>query len=49
MQCIFKFKDAKEVLERANNTHYGLAAGIFTNDMNKALALADDLQAGVVW
>ena len=30
-------------------THYGLAAGIFCNDINKVLPLANALEAGSVW
>jgi len=46
---ILKFKSMEEVLERANNTTYGLAAGVFTQDINKALTFAQGAQAGSVW
>jgi acyl-CoA reductase-like NAD-dependent aldehyde dehydrogenase len=46
---ILKFKSMEEVLERANNTNYGLAAGVFTQDINKALTFAQGVQAGSVW
>ena len=46
---IFKFKTVEEVIERANDTDYGLAAGIFTRDMNKALTVSQALRAGNVW
>ena len=46
---IFKFKDMNEVIERANKTSYGLAAAVFTKDINKALTIANSLQAGTVW
>lgn len=46
---IIKFKNIEEVLPRANNTTYGLAAGIFTRDINKALTFAQTVQAGSVW
>ncbi len=46
---VFKFTELKEALERANATHYGLAAGIFCNDINKILPLAHALEAGSVW
>lgn len=49
VQSIIKFKDLAEVTERANRTSYGLAAGVITNDINKALTLANTLQAGTVW
>ncbi|XP_076454386.1 retinal dehydrogenase 2-like [Babylonia areolata] len=49
VQTIIKFKDIKEVTERANRTSYGLAAGVITKDIDKALTLANTLQAGSVW
>ncbi|CAL8234392.1 unnamed protein product [Boreogadus saida] len=39
----------EEVIERANNTEYGLAAAVFTNDINKAMAISTSVQAGTVW
>ena len=49
VMSIFKFKDINEVIERANKTTYGLAAAVFTKDINKALTIANSLQAGTVW
>ncbi|XP_072038649.1 aldehyde dehydrogenase 1A1-like [Amphiura filiformis] len=49
VQSIFKFKTIDEVVERANNTSYGLGAAVFTNDINKALTIANTIQAGYVW
>lgn len=49
VQSIFKFKDVDEVLKKANQTAYGLAAAVFTNDINKAFTIANNLQAGTVW
>ncbi|XP_012497039.1 PREDICTED: aldehyde dehydrogenase, cytosolic 2, partial [Propithecus coquereli] len=49
VQQIMKFKSLDEVIKRANNTHYGLAAGIFTKDLDKAITMSSALQAGVVW
>ncbi len=46
---IMKFKDVDEVITRANNTHYGLAAAVFTKDINKALMISNSIQAGTVW
>ena len=43
------FKDPDEVVPRANNSIYGLAAGIWTRDISKAHRLADKLRAGTVW
>eukprot|EP01104_Vermistella_antarctica_P000732 TRINITY_DN10852_c0_g1_i1.p1 TRINITY_DN10852_c0_g1~~TRINITY_DN10852_c0_g1_i1.p1 ORF type:complete len:502 (+),score=154.07 TRINITY_DN10852_c0_g1_i1:30-1508(+) len=47
--AVFKFKDANEVLKRANATHFGLAAAVFTTDLNKAITISNGLQAGTVW
>jgi len=46
---LMKFKTLDEAIERANSTHYGLAAGICTRDVGTALAAAKDLEAGTVW
>uniref|UniRef100_A0A671P4Z1 aldehyde dehydrogenase (NAD(+)) n=1 Tax=Sinocyclocheilus anshuiensis TaxID=1608454 RepID=A0A671P4Z1_9TELE len=49
VQQIMKFKTIEEVIERANNTEYGLAAAVFTTDLNKAMTVSAALQAGTVW
>ncbi|XP_010009261.1 PREDICTED: retinal dehydrogenase 1 isoform X2 [Nestor notabilis] len=49
VQQIMKFKTIDEVIKRANNTTYGLAAAVFTKDIDKALTFAAALQAGTVW
>lgn len=49
VQQIIKFKTLEEVLPRANNTRYGLAASVFTKDLDKAIAIANSYQAGTVW
>ncbi|OQV18967.1 Cytosolic 10-formyltetrahydrofolate dehydrogenase [Hypsibius exemplaris] len=41
--------DIEGVIKRANATQYGLAAGVFTRDISKALRVADSLQAGTVF
>ena len=46
---IFKFKTIEEVIERANNTHFGLAAAVFTKDIDKAITIANSIEAGTVW
>ena len=38
-----------ELIRQANDSVYGLAAGVWTRDINKAHALANRLQAGTVW
>nr|KAF6281976.1 aldehyde dehydrogenase 2 family member [Myotis myotis] len=46
---ILKFKTIEEVVGRANNSMYGLAAAVFTKDLDKANYLSQALQAGTVW
>ncbi|XP_023236254.1 aldehyde dehydrogenase, mitochondrial-like [Centruroides sculpturatus] len=46
---IMKFNTMDELLERANNTMYGLAASIFTKDLDKAMHFSSGLRAGTVW
>jgi phenylacetaldehyde dehydrogenase len=43
------FSDPAEIVNRANDTIYGLAAGIWTRDVKKAHTLASKLRAGTVW
>jgi phenylacetaldehyde dehydrogenase len=43
------FDDAEELTPRANNSVYGLAAGIWTKDISKAHRVAAALRAGTVW
>src|SRR5260370_38693690 len=43
------FKDADDVAATANDTVYGLAAGIWTKDISKAHQLAAELKARTVW
>jgi len=43
------FSDPAEVIAKANNTEYGLAAGVWTRDIKKAHATANKLKAGTVW
>ena len=40
VQSIFKFSSMEEVIERANDTSYGLAAGVLTSNINNALTFA---------
>lgn len=46
---ILRFDSMNELIERANNSEYGLAAAIFTKDIEKALHMSNALQAGTVW
>ena len=38
-----------EVIEKANQTNYGLAAAVFTKDVDKAVTMSAALEAGTVW
>lgn len=49
VQSILKFDTLEEAIARANATKYGLAAGIVTNDLNKALTFIQSVHAGSVW
>ncbi|KAF0993662.1 aldehyde dehydrogenase [Geobacillus sp. TFV-3] len=46
---VIRYHDVEEAVAMANDTIYGLAAGVWTRDVNKAYAIAGRLQAGVVW
>src|SRR5664279_2457777 len=43
------FSDIDQIVAEANNSEYGLAAGVWTNDINKAHRVAHKLRAGTVW
>ncbi|KAM3967226.1 aldehyde dehydrogenase 1A1-like [Aphomia sociella] len=49
VQSIIKFDTLEEAIERANNTSYGLAAGIITKNIENALQFTKYVEAGVVW
>jgi hypothetical protein len=46
---ILKFKTDFEVFERANNSIYGLAAGICSSDTARSISVAHQLGAGAIW
>jgi (Z)-2-((N-methylformamido)methylene)-5-hydroxybutyrolactone dehydrogenase len=46
---VMKFKDEDEVLKLANDTKYGLAAGLWTRDVQRVHRFARKLQAGTIW
>jgi aldehyde dehydrogenase family 9 protein A1 len=49
VMLVLPFDNEEEVIKRANDTPYGLAAGLFTNNVQKAHRVAAQLQAGYVW
>ena len=49
VMSVFKFKDNDDLIERANNTIFGLAAAVWTRDIGKAHRLAAEIKAGTVW
>ena len=46
---ILPFETVDEVVRRANDTNYGLASGLWTNDLSRAHYMVKALQAGMVW
>ena len=46
---VLTFHEEEELIPLANQTRYGLAAGIWTNDIKRAHRVARDLKAGTVW
>lgn len=46
---ISKFKTQEEVIEKANDSIYGLAGGIFTSNINRALQVANQIDTGRIW
>ena len=47
--AVIPFKDDEEAIAIGNDVVYGLAAGVWTQSMRRALTMADRLQAGTVW
>ena len=46
---VLTFRTADEAITKANNTPYGLSAGIWTQNASRMLRVADELRAGVIW
>ena len=46
---VYPFRSEEEAIELANSTKYGLAAGIWTRDLNRAGRIASMIEAGTVW
>lgn len=49
VMSILKFKDVDEVIKRANDSHYGLAAGLVTKNIDTAIKVSNALRAGTVY
>ncbi len=49
VMSVLKFDEEHEVIARSNNTNFGLAAGVFTQDINRAHRVINQLQAGICW
>ena len=46
---VIKFKDEDDVIHQANDTVYGLAAAVFSQNVSRAMTVAQRLRAGTVW
>ena len=46
---LLKFDDIDDVVARANDSEYGLAASVWGKDLDKAREIADRIEAGTVW
>jgi betaine-aldehyde dehydrogenase len=49
VMSVLEFEDEQDVIDRANDTEFGLAAGVFTNDLARAHRVIARLQAGTCW
>ncbi|WP_168013398.1 betaine-aldehyde dehydrogenase [Halomonas salinarum] len=49
VMSVLSFDDEDEVIRRANDTEYGLAAGVFTENLNRAHRSIHRLEAGICW
>jgi acyl-CoA reductase-like NAD-dependent aldehyde dehydrogenase len=46
---VLSFRDEAEAIKLANDTRYGLASGVFTTNIGRALRVTKALRAGIVW
>jgi aldehyde dehydrogenase (NAD+) len=49
VMSVLRYASIEDVIKRANNSPFGLAASVITNDINKALPIANRLETGTVW
>jgi len=47
--CVIKYDSLDEAIRQANDTIYGLAAGVWSTDIERAMSVANRLRAGTVW
>jgi acyl-CoA reductase-like NAD-dependent aldehyde dehydrogenase len=47
--AVIRFRDDEEAVAIANDVDFGLAAGIWTRDLHRALSLTDRIKAGTIW
>ena len=46
---VIRYKDEEEALQISNDSDYGLAAGLWTNNLSRAMRITRELRAGTVW
>ena len=46
---VLRFSEEGEAIKLANDTRYGLASGVFTTNIGRALRVTESLRAGIVW
>ena len=49
VMCIIEFENEEEIIEAANNTTYGLATSIWTNNSARLIRMINSINAGIVW
>jgi betaine-aldehyde dehydrogenase len=49
VMSVLEFEEEEEVIRRANDTEFGLAAGVFTSDIRRAHRVIHKMQAGICW
>lgn len=46
---VIKFKDEEDAIRIANNIRFGLAAGVWTTNLRRAMLMSDKIKAGTIW
>lgn len=47
--CVLRYTDQADAIRQANDSQYGLSAGVWSTDYERAVEVADQLRAGTVW